>query len=131
MDGGTMGALPPRRIGAGVAYGPMTTDEIVLFGGQLDTQRVRVWLQRRADGGIALLSHDIGPKLEFAFGTDEIETFLEIEAAQLPALAAALGDPAADPIALLASRYAGDSMATTHLRELLAEHDIPHRFSVI
>ena len=34
-------------------------------------------------------------------------------------------------MALLAARYRGDSMATTHLRELLEEHDIPHRFSVI
>jgi hypothetical protein len=29
----------------------------------------------------------------------------------------------------LAARYRGDSMATTHLRELLATHDIPHRLS--
>jgi hypothetical protein len=65
------------------------------------------------------------------FGTDELETFLEIDAAHLPALGAALGDAAADPMALLAERYRDDSMATTHLRELLAEHDIPHRFSVI
>jgi hypothetical protein len=63
--------------------------------------------------------------------TDELETFLEIDAAHLPALGAALGDAAADPMALLAERYRDDSMATTHLRELLAEHDIPHRFSVI
>jgi hypothetical protein len=106
------------------------TDEPVLFDGPLGTQSVRVWLERRGDG-IALLSHDMGPGLERAFGTDEIETFLEIDAADLPALAAALGDATGDPIELLAARYHGDSMATTHLRQLLGEHDIPHRFSVI
>ena len=109
----------------------MATEEIVLFAGRIDTQRVRVWLERSADGGITLLSHDIGPGLERFFGDDEIETFLEIDADQLPALAAALGDASADPMSLLATRYHDDSMATTHLRELLAEHDIPHRFSVV
>ncbi len=109
----------------------MTTEEIVLFAERIDTQRVCVWLERTPAGGIALLSHDIGPRLEHAFGTDEIETFLEIDAARLPALAAALGEATADPMTLLATRYRGDSMATTHLRELLAEHDIPHRFSVV
>ena len=106
------------------------TDEAVLFDGPLGTQSVRVWLERRG-GGIALLSHDMGPGLERAFGTDEIETFLEIDAANLPALAAALGKATGDPITLLADRYRGNSMAQSHLRELLAEHDIPHRFSVI
>ncbi len=105
--------------------------ELALFGGELGTQRLRVWLERTARGGIALLSHDIGPGLEHAFGTGELETFLEIDAADLPALAAALGHAGADPMPLLATRYRGDSMATTHLRELLAAHDIPHQFSVI
>jgi len=105
------------------------TEEIVLFGGQLGTQSVRVWLERRA-GGIALLSHDMGSGLEAAFGTDEIETFLEVDAADLPALAVALGHAGADPLPLLAARHRGDSMATSHLRELLSEHGIPHRFFV-
>ena len=106
------------------------TDEIVLFGGRLGTQSVRVWLERRG-GGIVLLSHDIGPGLESPFGSSDIETFLEIDAAALPSLTAALGDPAGDAMQLLAEQYQGDSMATTHLRELLSEHDIPHRFIVI
>ena len=108
----------------------MTTHEAVLFDGQLRTQRVRVWLEWRG-GGIAVLSHDIGPALECAFGTDDIETFLEIDAPHVPALAAALGEGSADAMELLADRYRGDSAATTHLRELLAEHGIPHRFSVV
>ncbi len=106
------------------------THEAVLFDRQLGTQRVRVWLERRG-GGIAVLSHEIGPALEFAFGTDEIETFLEIDAADTPALAAALGGGPADPMQLLVDRYRGDSAATSHLRQLLAEHGIPHRFSVV
>ena len=105
--------------------------ELTLFRGELGTQRVHVWLERKADGGISLCSQDIGPGLERFFGEAELETFLEIDVAHLPVLAAALGDPDADPMNLLAARYQGDSMATTHLRELLAEHDIPHRFSVI
>lgn len=109
----------------------MATEKIVLFDERIDTQRVHVWLERAPDGGITLFSHDMGPKLERFFGDDEIETFLVIDATHLPALATALGDPAADPMALLATRYHDDSMATTHLRELLAEHHIPHRFSVI
>lgn len=109
----------------------MTTEEIVLFGGQLDTQSVLVWLERRPGGGIGLLSHDMGSGLESPFGSSEIETFLEIDPEQLAALATALGDATADPMTLVAARYDGDSMATTHLRELLAEHDIPHRFSVV
>ncbi len=106
------------------------THETALFDGQLGTQRVRVWLERRGSG-IAVLSHDMGPALESAFGTDEIETFLEIDAADVPAMAAALGGGSADPMQLLVDRYRGDSAATSHLRQLLAEHGIPHRFSVV
>ncbi|MGI8828193.1 MAG: hypothetical protein ACR2I5_00260 [Candidatus Limnocylindria bacterium] len=65
------------------------------------------------------------------FGSNELETFLEIGAGEIPALATALGDPAGDPMQLLAARYRGDSAATTHLRQLLSEHGIQHRFSVI
>ena len=110
--------------------GSHETDEIVLFGGRLGTQSVRVWLECRG-GGIGLLSHDIGPGLEHAFGKDEIETFLEIDAAELGSLTAALGDASGDPMKLLAARYQGDSAATSHLRQLLSEHGIPHRFNVI
>ena len=103
--------------------------EVVLFDGALGSQHVRVWLERRG-GGIALLSHDIGPALERGLGTDDLETFLEIRAAHVDTLCSLLGDPAGDPIQLLADRYRGDSATTSHLRELLAEHAIPHRFFV-
>ena len=106
------------------------TREIVLFDGRLGTQSVRVWLESRG-GGIALLSHDIGPGLEHAFGTDDLETFLEIDATELRSLAAALSDATGDPMQLLAERYQGDSAATSHLRQLMSQHGIPHQFSVI
>ena len=106
------------------------TQEVVLFDGRLGTQQVRVWLESRG-GGILLLSHDMGPALERAFGSDEIETFLEIDATHLPALAAALGGGSADPIQLIAERYRGDSAATSNLRKLLVDHAIPYRFSVV
>lgn len=106
------------------------TDEVVLFDGRLGTESVRIWLERHA-GGITLLSHDIGPGLQRHFGSDDLETFLEIDAVDLSLLATALGDATGEPMELLAERYQGDSMATTHLRELLSEHAIPHRFSVI
>jgi hypothetical protein len=113
-----------------ITIGSDDSHEIVLFSGTLGTQSVRVWLEDRG-GGIALLSHDIGPGLERAFGTDEIETFLEVDATDVPSLAVALGHAGADPIPLLAARYRGDSMATSHLRQLLTEHGIPHRFFVV
>ena len=65
-------------------------EEIVLFSGELGMQRVRVWLEWQV-GGVSLHSHDIGPGLEHAFGTDEIETVLEIAASELPDLSRALG----------------------------------------
>ena len=106
------------------------THEVVLFDGRLGTQQVRVWLESRG-GGIVLLRHDMGPALERAFGSDEIETLLEIDAAHLPALSAALGGGSADPIHLIAERYRGDSAVTSNLRSLLVENAIQHRLSVI
>ncbi len=108
----------------------MVIGEVVLFDGSLGSQHVRVWLERRG-GGIVLLSHDIGSALERSFGTDEMETFLEIDAAHVQALCSVLGDPGGDPIQQLADRYRGDSATTSHLRELLAEHAIPHRFTIV
>ena len=64
------------------------TDRI-LFDGRLGTQRVRVWLEPHL-GGVRMLSHDIGSGLERAFGKDEIETFLEVEAVHMQNLVAAL-----------------------------------------
>jgi hypothetical protein len=61
--------------------------ERVLFGGRLGIEWVRVWLEYRA-GSIVLASHDIGPGLEHAFGKDDIETYLEVDAIHLPNLTA-------------------------------------------
>jgi hypothetical protein len=106
------------------------TDDKVLFDGQLGGQRVRVWIERRG-GGLAMLSYDVGPGLGAFFGKDELETFLEIDSADVPALMAALGVGTGNPAHPLADRYRGDSAATTHLRDLLTEHGISHRFTVI
>jgi hypothetical protein len=108
------------------------TREIVLFSGQLGTQRVRVWLQPEG-GGVALNSHDIGPGLEPFFGEDEIETFLAIGPAQLPQLAGLLGcEPGVEEVLLaLEDRYRGESSATTRLRAMLDEHGIAYDFHAI
>ena len=110
--------------------------ERVLFDGRLGTQRVRVWLEPSA-GDIRLLSHEIGPGLERFFGTDEMATFLEIDAIHVPNLVAALraertdADPRMDAIELLAAKYAGDSTATSSLRTWLTAHGIPYRFTIV
>ena len=114
----------------------MIETERVLFDGRLGTQRVRVWLEYRA-GTIVLASHDIGPGLEHAFGKDEIETFLEVDAIHLPKLTAALraertdSDAPIDAIGLLAARYRGDSAATSGLRTWLTARGIPYRFTIV
>jgi hypothetical protein len=110
--------------------------ERVRFEGRLGTQWVRVWLEYRA-GSVVLASHDIGPGLEHAFGKDEIETHLEVDAVHLPNLTAALRAERTDPdapmdaIELLAARYRGDSTATTDLRTWLTAHGIEYRFTIV
>ncbi len=110
----------------------VTVTERVLFEERLGTQWVRVWLDA-SGGGIAMRSHDIGPDLERFFGTDDVETHLEIDAEHLPALTAALR---ADRIAtaaqatgldLLADRYDGNSGATSVFRTWLDQRGIPYR----
>ena len=114
----------------------MIETEQILFDGRLGTQRVRVWLEPHR-GGFRLLSHDIGSCLEHAFGKDELETFLEVDAVHLPNLVAALraertdDDAPMDAIELLAARYAGDSTATTGLRTWLTARGIPYRFTIV
>jgi hypothetical protein len=114
----------------------VSNQEVVLFSGRLGTQSVRVWLESHGSG-ITLLSHDLGPALESAFGSDEIETFLLVEPPHVEALTAALRaeriDPASstDPISLLAEKYSGNSAATSHFRAWLTEHEIPYQFSVV
>ena len=115
----------------------MIETQRVLFAGRLGNQRVRVWLEPHA-GAIRMLSHDIGSGLELAFGKDEIETFLEIEAAHVPNLAAALRAERSEPIAapkdaieLLVDKYRGDSTATSALRAWLTARGIPYRFTIV
>ena len=114
----------------------MISTERLVFHGRIGTQQVRVWLESHA-GGIRLLSHDIGPALERVFGKDEIETFLDLDAVHLPNLIAALraeqtdGNASMDPIELLATKYEGDSTATTGLRGWLTARGIPYRFTIV
>lgn len=112
------------------------TDEVVLFDAKLGTQHVRVWIE--ADGsGLRIMSHDIGPALVPSFGKGELAVFLEVDAAQLPAVRAALlaerTDPAApeDEVQLLLEKYRGDSTATGAFRAWLDGHGIPYRFTLI
>jgi hypothetical protein len=110
--------------------------ERVLFDGRIGTQVVRVWLEYRG-GSIVLASHDIGPGLELAFGKDEIETYLEVDAVHLQNLTAALRaertdqDAPTDAVELLAARYRGDSAATSGLRNWLTAYGIPYRFTIV
>ena len=114
----------------------MIETERVLFEGRLGTQQVRVWMEYRA-GSIVLASHDIGPGLEHAFGKDEIETYLEVDAVHLPNLTAALRadwttrNKPMDAMGLLVARYRGDSTATSGLRTWLTGHGIPYRFTIV
>lgn len=114
----------------------MRDNERLLFDGQLGTQSVLVWLQPYGSG-LGLLTHDMGSGLESVFGSDEIETFLVIGDADLPALVAALGAERTDAdaptaaIHLLADKYRGDSTATSRCRAWLTERGIPHTFSVV
>ena len=110
--------------------------ERILFQGRIGGQRLRVWATD-AGGGLRILTHEMGPALESAFGKDEIETFLEIDAADTATLVAAvrgeLTKPPAssDAIDVIAARYTNDPAATSHLRDLLDARGIPHRFMIV
>ena len=110
--------------------------ERVLFAGRLGTQSVRVWLDASAPG-IRLLSHDSSPGLESYFGKDDLETFLEVDASHVLAIAAILraertdADAPTDVLDLLADKYRRNSAATSAFCDLLVAHGIPHRFAVV
>lgn len=118
------------------------SDKRILFEGREGTEWVRVWMEVDA-GGIALLSHDIGPGVERNFGKEDIETLLVIRGADLTALIAALreGDEKADgapdasthtlAMRLIADRFTGNSAATSMLRILLDEVNIPYDFTIV
>ena len=114
----------------------MIETQRVIFEGRIGSQWLRVWLENRA-GSIVLASHDMGPGLDPVFGTDEIETYLEIDPVHVPNLTALLrGDGTdanapMDVLGMLAARYRGDSTATTNLRTWLTAHGIPYRFTII
>jgi hypothetical protein len=114
----------------------MTVEQRVLFDGRVGEDWSRVWLQPY-ETGIGLLTHDGGPGVERHFGTDDIETWLVIDGAEIPALAAALraeqpeADASAVVIDLLAARYGGDSAASSRLRAWLDEHGIAYRFTLV
>ena len=100
-----------------------------------------VWIEPSGNGGILLTSHDIGPGVEQAFGTDDLETFLTIAPTQVGRVRQALsvefdeaetaGTDADAALNLLARRYAGDSAATSHLRLWLEEQLIPYEFRMV
>ncbi len=118
------------------------TDEVLVFEGREGGDWVRVWLEPDADG-IAMKTHEIGSGIERNFGKEDLETILVVEFRYLPTLVEALqaGHQAekvgpdtsvqASALHLLASRYAGNSAATSFLRIWLEELQIPSRFTVI
>ena len=114
----------------------MIDTERVLYDGPLGTQRVRVWLEPRG-GGIGLFSHDMGSGLEAAFGKNEIETFLEVDAQHMPSLTVALRAEqpgSADvltAIELLVEKYGRNAAATSDFRAWLSKHGIPYRFTIV
>ena len=115
----------------------MVTGEVVLFEAKLGTQQVRVWIEADSSG-LKLMSHDIGPALLASFGKGELAVFLEVDAAQLPAVRAALLAERTDPAApgdevpqLLLEKYRGDSTATGAFRAWLDGHGIPYRFTLV
>lgn len=114
-------------------------DDVVLFDAQLGTQHVRVWIETD-DAGLKLMSHDTGPGLMASFGKSELAVFLEVDAAQLPAVRAALLAERTDPAAttghddvpqLLLGKYRGDATATGAFRAWLDGHGIPYRFMLV
>ena len=126
---------------AGTNWVDVPPDRVTLFDGRLDKERVVVWLEPSGNGGILLASHDIGPGVEQAFVTDDLETFLTIAPTQVGRVRQALsvelgeaetaGTDADAALNLLARRYAGDSAATSHLRLWLDEHLIPYEFQMV
>jgi hypothetical protein len=113
------------------------TDDVVLFEAKLGTQQVRVWIESDSSG-IKIVSHDIGPALESTFGKSEVAAFLEVDAADVPAVRIALQQERMsdqtwtdDEIQLLLEKYRGDSTATGSFRAWLDEHGIAYRFTVM
>jgi hypothetical protein len=113
------------------------TREVVLFDAQQGTQQVRVWIEAD-DSGIKIVSHDVGPALVKTFGKSDVAAFLEVDAADIPAVRIALQGErmsdqtwSEDEVQLLLEKYRGDSTATGTFRAWLDEHGIPYRFTVV
>lgn len=113
------------------------TREVVLFDAKQGTQQVRVWIEVD-DSGIKIVSHDVGPALVKTFGKADVAAFLEVAAADVPAVRVALqGERMSDQqftddeVQLLLEKYRGDSTATGTFRAWLDGHGIPYRFTVV
>ena len=76
---------------------------------------VRLYL---TDGGLQLLGHDMGPKVEQFWGDDDYEFWVEIKPHAMRRLA----------FALLRDRYAGRKDAVSEFREFCEQNAIEHEF---
>ncbi len=114
----------------------MIATDLVIFDGRIGTQRLSAWVDWH-ETSLALMTHEMGPALEHAFGRDEIETWLLVDASHMDRLTDALRADATDapadvgPLRLVVDRYRGDPGATTAFRAWLTEHHIPYTFHLI
>jgi hypothetical protein len=89
-----------------------------------------------ADGGVRLSTHEWGPGVERAFGSDAIETWLTIGPQALFTLAFALVmdrpalPPTDPPLEILAAAYRGDDAASAHARRRLEELGLAYEFAL-
>jgi hypothetical protein len=110
--------------------------DLVLFDGRIGSQRLYVCVDWQGTS-LGLMTHEMGPALENAFGKDEIETWLLVEPSHLHRLTDALraeathasADPG--PLRLVVDRFGGDPSATTAFRTWLTEHHIPYEFHLV
>ena len=106
-----------------------------LFEGVEGGDRAHVWLEPAASG-VTLLTHEWGPGVERAFGSDAVETWLSIGSAALAVLCYQLVadhpdvDATAGPIELLAAVYRGDSAASAHVRRQLDALGLDYEFTM-
>ena len=113
------------------------TREVVLFEANLGAQHVRVWIEAD-DAGLRIVSHEVGPELEKTFGKSDVAAFLEVDAADVPAIRAALQAERTsdqpftdDEVQMLLEKYRGDSTASGTFRAWLDGQGIAYRFTVM
>ena len=106
-----------------------------LFRGPEGGDHAHVWLEP-AGSGVSLLTHEWGPGVERALGSDTIETWLSIGPSALAVLGYALVadhpdvDATGSPIELLAAIYRGDSAASAHIRQRLDALGLEYEFTM-